>query len=161
MSITGTVVRRAGPADAAALVSLRALMFQEMGSDIGDPDAAWLVSAERWFADRLGKPDEFAAFVVDDPVDGVICCAAGICDSHAPTPKNLSGLHGTVFNVSTDSRHRRRGHARGCLTALLSWFQDETEVQVVNLNATGDGIGLYESLGFVPPRFPALAIRLT
>jgi hypothetical protein len=29
-----------------------------------------------------------------------------------------------------------------------------------NLNATGDGIALYRSVGFTEPRFPALPLRL-
>jgi hypothetical protein len=31
---------------------------------------------------------------------------------------------------------------------------------VVNLNAAGDGIALYQSLGFTAPRYPALQLRL-
>jgi hypothetical protein len=27
--------------------------------------------------------------------------------------------------------------------ALLDWFRDETQVRVINLNATSDGIALY------------------
>jgi len=31
---------------------------------------------------------------------------------------------------------------------------------VINLNATGDGIALYRSVGFTEPRFPVLQLRL-
>jgi ribosomal protein S18 acetylase RimI-like enzyme len=155
------IARRAGVQDAAALVRLRAVMLSDMGLAVGGSDAEWRERALRWFTDRLSKPDDFAAFVIDDPVDGVVCNAVGICDSHAPGPTNLSGLHGSVFNVTTDPRHRRRGLARECMVALLEWFHDETQARVINLNATGDGIRLYESLGFVAPRFPALALRMT
>jgi len=31
---------------------------------------------------------------------------------------------------------------------------------VINLNASGDGIALYKSLGFTEPRYPALQLRL-
>jgi len=55
---------------------------------------------------------------------------------------------------------RRRGYARACLDALLGWFRDETEARVINLNASGDGIALYKSLGFTEPRYPALQLRL-
>ncbi|MCW2876600.1 MAG: hypothetical protein JWQ95_700 [Sphaerisporangium sp.] len=44
--------------------------------------------------------------------------------------------------------------------ALLAWFRDETEADVINLNATGDGLELYRSVGFVVPRFPALQLRM-
>lgn len=53
-----------------------------------------------------------------------------------------------------------RGHARACLDALLAWFAEDTGARVVNLNATADGAGLYRSLGFAAPRFPALQLRI-
>lgn len=153
-------VRRAVAGDAAALVRLRALMFQDMGMTIGDGDAAWRAVAREWFAQRLAETRDFAAFVVDDPALGVVSSAVGACERHAPGPANLSGLHGRVFNISTDARCRRRGHARACLDALLAWFRDETECRVIDLNATAHGMGLYRTLGFEAPRFPALRLRM-
>jgi ribosomal protein S18 acetylase RimI-like enzyme len=152
--------RRAVPADAAALVRLRALMLHEMGTDPGGGDAVWRGAAETWFAERLGRPGEFAAFVVEDPELGLVCSAVGVCDRRAPGPADLSGLHGHVFNISTDTRRRRRGHARACLLALLAWFRDETECRVINLNTTDHGAELYRALGFDAPRFPALQLRM-
>jgi len=70
-------------------------------------------------------------------------------------------VRGHVFNMSTFPAHRRRGHARACLDALLDWFRDETEARAVNLNATADGIALYRSVGFTEPRFAALQVTLT
>lgn len=153
-------LRRAVPSDAAALVRLRALMFQEMGTDPGGEDAEWRGAAEVWFAERLGETRDFAAFVVEDPALGVVCNAAGACDRRAPGPADPGGRHGHVFNISTDTRRRRRGHARACLGALLAWFHDEAGCGVVDLNATGQGIGLYHAFGFEAPRFPALRLRL-
>lgn len=154
------VVRRAGPDDAAALVVLRALMLQDMGMPAGPVDAPWRETATRWFNRRLADEDEFAAFVVEDPLLGIVSSAVGSCDHHAPGPTNLTGLHGHVQNVSTDPRSRRRGHARACLEALLTWFRTETPVRVVNLNATARGQALYQDLGFTAPRFPALQLRV-
>jgi ribosomal protein S18 acetylase RimI-like enzyme len=153
-------VRRAAAADAAALTRLREVMLAEMG--MLDPGAGpgWRDQAEAWFARRLGDQDDFAAFVVEDPGRGVVSCAAGVCDRHAPGPGNPGGVHGHVFNMSTDPRCRRLGYARSCLDALLDWFRDETQARVVSLNATGDGIGLYRSMGFTEPRYPALQLRL-
>ncbi|WP_199923399.1 GNAT family N-acetyltransferase [Streptomyces sp. NRRL F-5123] len=154
------IVRRADPEDADALVELRALMLTEMGMAVGGADAHWRVAARSWYAEHLVRPGEFAAFVVDDPEAGVVSSAVGTCDRHTPGPTNLSGLHGHVSNVSTHPDHRRRGHARACLAALLDWFATSTEARVINLNATGQGIGLYQSLGFDVPRHPALQLRL-
>jgi GNAT superfamily N-acetyltransferase len=151
-------VRRAVPGDAAALARLRSEMLQDMGKAIGSGE--WLAVAEKWYAERL-TGDDFAAFVVDDPELGVVCSAVGACERHAPEPDNLTGLHGHVSNISTDHRRRRHGHARACLEALLAWFRDETEVRVINLNATEHGAGLYHSLGFAAPRYPALQLVIS
>ncbi|MCM2416053.1 MULTISPECIES: GNAT family N-acetyltransferase [unclassified Streptomyces] len=152
-------VRRATLADVPALVRMRALMLTDMGMDVGDDRAPWRAASAQWFADRVPRSEEFAAFLVDDPELGVVACAVGACDAHAPSPANPSGLHGHVSNVSTDPRRRRLGHARACLDALLIWFRQETRATVVGLNATGEGAGLYESFGFAPPRHPSLQLR--
>jgi ribosomal protein S18 acetylase RimI-like enzyme len=157
----GRKVRRAEAVDAADLVRLRAQMLADMGRAAGGDADPWRARAEDWFADRLVRGREFASFVVDDPDDGVVACSAGICDFHAPGPGNLTGVRGHVFNVSTFPAHRKRGHARACLEALLEWFRDETEARVINLNATPDGIALYRSAGFTEPRFAAPQLIFT
>jgi ribosomal protein S18 acetylase RimI-like enzyme len=152
-------VRRAAAGDAAALTRLRALMLSDMGYLTQDSDPGWRDVSEAWFAKRLGE-DDFAAFVIDDPDLGVVSCAVGLCDRHAPGPGNLSGVRGHVFNMSTDHSCRRRGFARACLQALLTWFSDETEARFISLNATSDGIALYRSLAFTEPSHTYLQLRL-
>lgn len=151
-------LRRAAPADAAALLRLRELMLAEMGASVSDVD--WKRPALDWFAEMLRRPAEFAAFVVDDQQAGVVACAAGSCDSRAPAPGNPAGCHGHVFNMSTDPAHRGRGHGRRCLEALLDWFRASTDARVVHLNATEDGIRLYRSAGFTEPAHPALRLDI-
>jgi GNAT superfamily N-acetyltransferase len=154
------MVRRAAAADAAALTRLREVMLSDMGMLAAGADPSWRDKAEAWFARRLDAKDDFAAFVVERPDLGVVSCAAGVCDQHAPGPGNPGGVQGLVFNMSTDHQCRGRGYARACLEALLAWFRDDTAARVINLNATGDGIGLYRALGFTEPRYPALQLRL-
>jgi ribosomal protein S18 acetylase RimI-like enzyme len=152
-------VRRADVGDAAALVALRVTMLQAMGTPVGDAAASWRVAALDWFTRSLNEPQTFAAFVYEVPEAGIVSGAAGMCDRHAPSPRNAGGLRGHVFNVSTEMHARGRGHARGCLTALLRWFAEETTVSVVDLHATSGGDHLYRSLGFTAPRHPALQLR--
>jgi ribosomal protein S18 acetylase RimI-like enzyme len=154
------LIRRAVAADVPALVRLRALMLQEMGLVVGDQDAEWRHGAGAWFERRLRDTSRFAVFVADDPELGLVSCAAGICEDRAPSPTNVSGFHGHVFNISTDVRRRRLGHARACLVELLGWFRDETAAGVISLNATEDGMNLYRSLGFEAPGFPPLQLRI-
>ncbi|SDQ05269.1 N-acetyltransferase [Quadrisphaera sp. DSM 44207] len=154
------LVRRARADDAAALVRLRAVMFEDMGVPVGTTDAPWRGAAEAWFRGNLQRPDHFAAFVVEDPVTGAVSAACGICDARAPGPRGLSGVRGHVFSVATEPEHRRRGHARACLTALLSWFHDDTAAEAVELAATPDGAQLYTALGFREHGHPTMRLGL-
>jgi ribosomal protein S18 acetylase RimI-like enzyme len=153
-------VRRAAASDAAALTRLREVMLSDMGMLAAGADPGWRDKAEAWFTQRLDDKTDFAVFVIAHLDLGVVSCAAGVCDRHAPGPGNPGGVQGVVFNLSTDPRCRHRGYARACLDALLAWFRDETEARVINLNATRDGMALYRSLGFTEPRYPALQLRL-
>ncbi|WP_406386021.1 GNAT family N-acetyltransferase [Streptomyces sp. NBC_01618] len=152
--------RRATFDDVPALVRLRGLMLADMGMETGGADAPGRAASAQWFTERLHHPAAFAAFLVDDPELGTVASAVGTCDAHAPSPANPSGLHGHVSNVSTDPRRRRRGHARVCLDALLTWLRAEAHVTVVDLNATADGAALYASYGFAAPRYPTLRLRM-
>jgi ribosomal protein S18 acetylase RimI-like enzyme len=145
--------RRATVADVEALVRLRAQMFLDMGLASGD--TGWQADAADWFA---GHVEDCGVFVVDDPELGVVSSAVGTWTDGVPGPRNPSGRSGHLFNVSTDPRRRRRGHARACVEALLAWF-DDNDVTVVELAATDDGVGMYTSLGFSAARFPVLRRR--
>jgi GNAT superfamily N-acetyltransferase len=141
-------------------VHLRALMLSSMGTDVGGADAPWRGAAGQWFADQLARPQGFAGFVVEHPRDGVVSVALGSCDARAPGPIDASGVHGHVFNVSTEPAHRRNGYARDCLDALLDWFRAETPVRMLDLNASAVGAGMYESAGFVAAAYPEMRMLL-
>ena len=151
--------RRAGVEDAAALVGLRAVMFAGMGTDPGPEDAPWRAAALTWFTQRLADPAGFAAFVVDLPGAGVVSCAVGAVEVHGPGPGSPGGARGRISSVSTAPGARRRGHARACVSAVLAWFDEETDVRVVDLSATADAVELYRSLGFDVPRHVVLQRR--
>jgi ribosomal protein S18 acetylase RimI-like enzyme len=152
--------RRATEQDVAALVHLRSLMFSSMGTAVGGQDAAWRVAAAEWLREQLIRPLQFAGFVVEHPVDGVVCAALGSCDARAPSPNNVSGSQGHVFNICTEPAHRRSGYAQACLGALLTWFHTDTGVRVVHLNATPEGVLMYRAAGFREPAFPSMRLQL-
>jgi ribosomal protein S18 acetylase RimI-like enzyme len=139
-----TNLRRCTAEDAAELTRLRALMHTAMGSD---PAAeGWAAACEAAFARRLAQPDRFAAFVVE--VDGhAVSSGAGWLEEHLPQPGTLDGRRGHLASMSTEPAHRRRGHGRTVLAALMGWFL-ELGVPRVDLRATSDGRALYESFGF-------------
>lgn len=153
------MIRRATPADIPALVEFRALMMTEMGEDF-DADPTLRTDVSAWFERRMLRQDAFAAFVADLPDAGVVACAMGTVEDHAPSPRSRTGLRGELANVVTLPEFRRRGLARGCVEALLDWFARETPVATVRLAATADGVDLYRSLGFTEPRDVILQYRV-
>ena len=137
-------LRRAGVADAVSLVRLRAVMLSAMGSD--PTVSGWAQTCEDAFIRRLAEPDRFAAWVVD--VDGrPVAGGVGWLEEHLPSPSAPDGRRGHIASMSTETDHRRQGHGRAVLEALLGWFA-EAGVPRVDLRATPDGRGLYERAGF-------------
>ena len=67
---------------------------------------------------------------------------------------------GLVSTVVTFPAHRRRGHSEACTRELLTWFREQTEVQVVELAAGERGVELYERLGFTAAEPLRLELRL-
>ncbi|MFF8991224.1 GNAT family N-acetyltransferase [Streptomyces sp. NPDC014983] len=150
-----------GAADIDRLVEFRALMMSETGEDV-DADPTWRGDAAAWFARRMkgAEADTFAAFVAELPGAGVVGCAVGTVDDHAPSPRNRSGRRGEIADVVTSPDFRGRGLARACVSALLTWFADGTTVTTVRPAATSDGEALCRSLGFTEPRDLVLQARV-
>ena len=138
-------LRRAVPGDAPALVRLRALMHEAMGTRADDP--AYRAAAEAAFRRRLAGDPSFAAFVVEDG-GAVVACGVAFVEEHLPSPSQLDGRRGHVASMSTDPSARRQGHARRVAEALLAWLTEEHGLRRVDLRATPDGQPLYEELGF-------------
>lgn len=144
-------VRRAGPADAEALMELRAVMMGALwgASEPGD----WMTTGADLLRARLPTA-RMAAFVVDRPDGGgIAACAVGEIDQRLPGPGDPDGLRGYIYNVATLEDHRRRGYSRACTEALLRWFADEG-VSTVDLRASPDGENLYTELGFKRTEHP-------
>lgn len=153
-------VRRAGGDDAAELTRLRVVMFTDMGADVALMDEAWRAKMRSHLVARLAERDRFAAFVVDAPgAGGLAASAVGWLNRYLPSGPNPSGDVGYIASMSTDVDFRGRGYARATLTALVDWMRS-LRVHHVDLHATAPGERLYRSLGFAPPRDPALTLRL-
>lgn len=138
-------LRRAVPDDAPALVRLRALMHEAMGTPAGDP--AYRAAAEAAFRRRLAQDPSFACFLVEDAGE-VVSCGVAFVEEHLPSPSQLDGRRGHIASMSTDPSARRQGHARQVLEALMAWLTDQHGLRRVDLRATPDGQPLYEDLGF-------------
>lgn len=94
--------------------------------------------------------------VIDSPDgNGLAASAVGTISERLPSPFNPTGRYGWIFNVVTDVEWRKRGFSRVCTRALLDWFEDQN-VQVLELLASQQGLGLYEELGFTVSPEPAM-----
>lgn len=141
-------LRRAVPADARALVHLRSLMHEAMGTDAAAASApACRAAAEAAFRRRLASDPAFVAFVVEDAGE-VVASGVAFVEEHLPSPSQPDGRRGHIASMSTDPSARRRGHARRVVQALMGWLVDEHGLHRVDLRATPDGQPLYADLGF-------------
>jgi GNAT superfamily N-acetyltransferase len=151
------VVREARRSDAAALVRLRVVMFDAMGTDAAAlADPAWRLAAHGWFTDRVGAPD--VRTVVAEVDGAVVSCAVGEVSALIPGPSTPNGSVGLISNVATLEPYRGRGLATACTDHLLGWFAERTDVTRVDLFATPEGARLYAVRGFVASPFPALRL---
>ncbi|MFL6078755.1 MAG: GNAT family N-acetyltransferase [Ornithinibacter sp.] len=144
-------------ADAAVMVTLRAVMFEAMGTAseaIADP--GWRRAAHEWFADRATAP---GVRVVVAEADGrVVSGAVGEVTALIPGPTAVNGSVGLISNVATLHAWRGRGLAAACTDDLLRWFAHDTDVTRVDLFATTGGSRIYSARGFTVRDFPAMCL---
>ncbi|MGW5324610.1 GNAT family N-acetyltransferase [Streptomyces sp. NPDC004014] len=155
-----TLVRRAGPEDAAEVLRLRQVMIDSMAH--ADPSTDWHAESLPVLRARLAEPEgEFAAFVVDHPErpGALAALVAGTLDYRIGRAGDPLGTVGYVFSVATDPDARRRGYARACMDALLGWFRERGAGRV-QLTTSAEGAPLYASLGFRPKPDPLLELWL-
>jgi GNAT superfamily N-acetyltransferase len=154
---SGVVLREARAADAVALVDLRALMFEAMGTDpdrLAEP--AWRHAAHGWFLGHVGAA---GVRVVVAEVDGEVAAGAvGEVTSLIPGPGTVNGSVGLISNVATFPSHRGRGLASAVTDDLLAWFAERTDVTRVDLFATTEGALIYAPRGFTVRGFPAMSL---
>ncbi|WP_157249459.1 GNAT family N-acetyltransferase [Nonomuraea typhae] len=148
-------VRAATRADIPELVRLREVLADRMAEDAGHPaDDNWQEPYATSLNERLGDPD-VAVLVIDGDTDGTLAaCGIGFVFQRFPGPGRWDGRFGYILGMATDPGHRRRGHGRAIMNALMAWYRDN-DVTRVDLHATADGEPLYRSLGFTQP-YPAM-----
>ncbi len=151
------MLRRATADDISDLVELQALLFAEMGNGHVS-EGAWRDSVAAWLGERL---DTDACVYVVEVQGSLVACALGYLHTAPPSPSSITPARGHISNVFTLDGHRRRGHARACVTALLEWFRTETPAEVVDLSASRDGLALYESMGWRLRNDPTMRLPIT
>lgn len=137
-------LREATLDDADVLVRHRTAMFSDMGVPM---DTARLVTAFRaWLAVHL-PAGTYRAWLVEDET-GAIASGGGMTIlPWPPGPFYLGGRLGFVYNMYTEPEHRRQGLGRRILETMHAWARADG-IGSMALNASPDGRGLYESLGY-------------
>jgi GNAT superfamily N-acetyltransferase len=137
-------VRPATLDDADVLVHHRLAMFTDMGVPF-DPTA--LSAAFRsWLAHKM-PAGVYRAWLVETGTGDVVGGGGITTLPWPPGPRYMGDTLAYVYNVYTEPAHRRRGLARMVMESIHTWCR-EAGVTSAALNASRDGLALYESMGY-------------
>jgi GNAT superfamily N-acetyltransferase len=142
-------VRRAVPADAAALAELRFALRSETGV-VAEERATFLERCAAWMAPRLA-PDHpaWAAWVAVEDGKAVAQVWLQVFEK-IPNPNDRTGAHAYVTNFYVRPELRNRGFGRALMTAALASLEGRGVTSTL-LWATQGSRTLYERNGFGPP----------
>ena len=130
--------------DADALVHHRIAMFTDMGVPF---DADVLAHSFREWMTAMMAAGVYYAWVVEADGGGIVAGAGISVLPWPPGPQYTGDRLAVVYNVYTEPPHRRCGLARRLMDAVHAWCRD-AGVASVALNASRDGMPLYESMGY-------------
>jgi GNAT superfamily N-acetyltransferase len=149
-------VRPATLDDADVLVRHRVRMFTDMGVPL---DAAALDTAFRaWLAETM-PAGTYRAWLVETADGGIVGGGGLTVLPWPPGPHYSRGRLAFVYNVYTDAGHRRRGLARLVMDTIHEWCRD-AGITSIALNASRDGQGLYDSMGYVESSSPMMFLTV-
>ena len=148
-------IRTATAADAAQLLILWALMFDE--DDTG-PATTWKQHALEWFT-RLVEDRTTARFPVVEVDGDVVATAIGTLELGVPNPQCLRGRTVRLANVITLPQHRGRGYGTLLVRDVIDWARS-IDADRVDLSATPDGLRLYRRVGFTLTTAPRMKLVL-
>jgi RimJ/RimL family protein N-acetyltransferase len=136
-------IRRARPADAAALV--------ELAEAVGSEPEGWLVTGGAWRS--VGEERRYLRTIARYPHAAVFVAEDGqrivgrLSLARDPHP---ASAHVADLGLMVAASHRRQGLGRGLLAAAVQWARDsrvrKLELHVLPHNAAA--IALYEDFGF-------------
>jgi RimJ/RimL family protein N-acetyltransferase len=137
------VVRRAGAADAAALVALAEAVAREEGGWILTTDAWRSVGEERRYLRAARRHPDAAVFVAE--VDGAVVARLSLARDPHPASRHVADL-----GVMVAAPHRQRGIGTRLLEEAVGWARQsgvlKLELHVFPWNEAA--LRLYESFGF-------------
>jgi GNAT superfamily N-acetyltransferase len=151
----GDRLRVATAADAAQLIRLWGLLFDEEDTD---PRMTWKKHAREWFSRMVEDPTTARLPVIE--VDGVVVATAiGTLELGVPNPQCRRGRTVRLANVITVPEHRGRGYGTLLVRDVIDWARS-ISADRVDLSATPDGQRIYEKAGFGLTRAPRMKLVL-
>src|SRR4051812_33804674 len=145
-------VRPATIADTDVLVHQRVAMFEDMGVPV---DHDGLSAAFRTWLQAQMPSGVYRAWLVEGP-DGRSVAGGGM--SVLPWPPGPRSIHDRiafVYNVYTEPEHRRRGLGRLVMETMHACCREEA-IAFVALNASRDGLPMYEAMGYAASPSPMM-----
>lgn len=150
------VLRAATLDDLDVLVHHRVAMFTDMGVPI---DAAAVGAAFAAWLRGIRPAGTYRAWVAEDGAGTVVGGAGATILPWPPGPTYPGDTLAFVYNVYTEPAHRRHGLARLLMDQLHGWCA-ANGVTSIALNASRDGLPLYESLGYQVSPSPMMFFSL-
>ena len=138
-------IRKAVQPDAEKLLAFRMDFLRQLTGE--EPLEALSRATQKYLNAQIGS-DRMICYLAANGlriVSGVICCLYDVI----PKRENPGGKVGYLFNVYTLREYRRRGLCEKLLRETI----DEAKrlgAGELYLNATDDGLGIYQKLGFLP-----------
>ena len=149
-------IRAATIADIAHIVSHREQMFRHMAIPAAFADMA--AAFEGWLRHAI-PAKTYRGWMAVTSHGEVVGGAGLIVIPWPPGPISMDPRCGFVFNVYTDTAHRKQGLARRLMEAIHDHCRAEGMERMV-LNASAFGQSLYESMGYVRTEEPMMRLRL-
>jgi GNAT superfamily N-acetyltransferase len=143
-----SALRTATPSDSALVAHHRALMFHEIGDLPIERIAAFEKNA-RPVIERLLAEAVYHHWFIEGPSGAVIASGGVQVRPLLPRPDTDRSFEAIILNMYVEVAHRRRGHARRIVQAILDWCRGQNIDRIV-LHASPAGRSLYESMGFTP-----------
>jgi GNAT superfamily N-acetyltransferase len=144
ISLLDYIVREATLADADALVRQRIAMFTDMSVPL-DTDALARVF-RAWLAETMPS-GVYRAWLVEDARGEAVAGGGLTVLPWPPGPRYLGDRLAFVYNVYVDPARRRQGLGR-LVMETIHRFCREAGIASIALNASRDGLPLYEALGY-------------
>lgn len=139
------------------LIELR-LGYIQTEIELSMEEKAILIPKLRAYFENAKYQESFVAYAL--VVDGEIVSAAFLLiDVRPPGMNNLNGTYGTIMNVFTYSKYRKKGYAAELMQYLIDDSRNRS-ITILDLYATNDGEPLYEKLGFKIIDYAAMRLKL-